>query len=198
MPPRKAPGPNDDGETSTELLARVRSGDSAAREHLFARYLPRLARWARGRLPRARRDLCDTDDLIQDTLLRSLGHVTEIEAPRSGAFGAYLRQAVLNRIRDELRRTGRRPPGESDDIASCAASAPSPLEQVLGRETLARYEAALSRLAEDERALVIGRLEHGFTHRELAGMTGRPSADAARMGVTRALVRLAKEMALER
>lgn len=196
MLPREAPSP-DDAETSTELLARVRSGDPAARERLFARYLPRLSRWARGRLPRARRDLSDTDDLVQDTLLRSLAHVGEIEAPRAGAFGAYLRQAVLNRIRDELRRTARRPPGESSALGACATSEPSPLEQVLGRETLARYEAALSRLAQEERQLVIGRLEHGFTHRELAEMTGKPSADAARMGVTRALVRLAKEMALD-
>jgi RNA polymerase sigma factor (sigma-70 family) len=196
MPPPEAPGP-DEGETSSELLAGVRTGDPDARERLFARYLPRLKRWARGRLPRTKRDLCDTDDLVQEALVRSLAHVSEITASRTGAFGAYLRQIVLNRIRDELRGAARRPPRGESALADRSTNDPSPLEQVLGREALTRYEAALSRLAEDERQLVIGRLEHGFSHAELAEMTGRPSADAARMGVTRALVRLAKEMTLD-
>jgi hypothetical protein len=47
-------------------------GTAAARERLFARYLPVLKRWAHHRLPRAARALRDTDDLVQDTLLNAL------------------------------------------------------------------------------------------------------------------------------
>ena len=54
---------------SVALLARVRGGDAAAREALLRRYWPRLERWAHGRLPAWARDLNDTGDLVQETLL---------------------------------------------------------------------------------------------------------------------------------
>ena len=44
-----------DNETSFQLLLRARTGDPDAVELLCARYLPRLHRWARGRLPRGAR-----------------------------------------------------------------------------------------------------------------------------------------------
>ena len=47
-------------EPTLTLLQRLRAGDAAARERLVARYLPRLTRWAHGRLPTGARDLSDT------------------------------------------------------------------------------------------------------------------------------------------
>jgi RNA polymerase sigma-70 factor (ECF subfamily) len=41
---------------------------------------------------------------------------------------------------------------------------------------------------------VLARIEMGLTYEEVAAATGRPSPDAARMAVGRALVRLAQEM----
>ena len=49
------------------------------------RYLPRLSRWASGRLPRWARDLSDTDDLVQDTLIRSVANLGHFEARGEGA-----------------------------------------------------------------------------------------------------------------
>jgi hypothetical protein len=43
-------------ESTFVLLARARAGDDRALEPMFARYLPRLRRWASGRLPRWARD----------------------------------------------------------------------------------------------------------------------------------------------
>ena len=59
-------------ESSVELLARARTGDDRALEELLARHVPALRRWARGRLPRWARDMAETEDLVQDTVLRSL------------------------------------------------------------------------------------------------------------------------------
>ena len=73
----------------------------------MARYLPRLKRWATGRLPRWARDATDTHDIVQDTLLRTLGRLDSFEDRGDGALQADLRQGIMNRIRDELRRTGR-------------------------------------------------------------------------------------------
>ena len=42
---------NGDMESSFALVLRAREGDQAARNELCARYLPRLRRWAHGRLP---------------------------------------------------------------------------------------------------------------------------------------------------
>lgn len=93
-----------ESETTGFLLERVRAGDRPALDALLARYLPRLSRWARGRLPRWTRDLSDTHDLVQDTLLRTFKHIERFEPRGDLALQVYLRQAVANRVRDELRR----------------------------------------------------------------------------------------------
>ena len=95
------------GESSLELLARIRAGDGRARDELVARYLPRLRRWATGRLPAWARERNDTDDLVQDTVIRSLGKLEGFVPQHEGALQAYLRQALLNRIRDLVRRAQR-------------------------------------------------------------------------------------------
>lgn len=183
--------------TTADLLARARRGDADALNELFARYLQPLRRWARGRLPRWTRDLRDTDDLVQETLLQTLGRLDSFEPRHEGALQAYLRQAVVNRIRDEVRRVGRRPLAGAIDEEH-PDSAVSPLEQAIGAEALERYEAALERLGPEEREMVVARVEMGNSYQQIAVAHGKPSADAARMAVARALVRLAAEMDIER
>ena len=70
----------------------------------MARHLGPLRRWVSGRLPRWARDLSDTDDIVQDTLLRTFTRIENFEVRGAGALQAYMRQAVMNRVRDELRR----------------------------------------------------------------------------------------------
>lgn len=106
---------------------------------------------------------------------------------------AYLRQSVLNRIRDELRRKGRRPDMIGLDDLEVAAGQ-SPLEQAIGREGVERYERALDCLNPEEREAIIARLEMGYSYDEVAEILGKPTADAARKVAQRALVRLAEEM----
>ena len=115
------------------------------------------------------------------------------EPTREGALQAYLRQAVMNRIRDVIRQHKRRPEisGLSEGIED---EATSPLEHAIGAENLERYESALERLSAPDREAIIGRLEMLYSYDELATVLGRPSAAAARMAVTRAMKRLAEEM----
>lgn len=179
--------------SSIRLLELARGGDAAALDRLYRRYLPRLRRWASGRIPSDARSLLDTDDLLQDVLLRSLRNVGAFE-PRAGAgFYGYLRSGLTNRIRDEIRRL-RRTPEQSELGGDEVHRGPSPLEETIGRERLARYEAALATLRDDEREAVLARLELGCSYQELADVLGKPSADAARMMVGRALLKLAQEM----
>jgi RNA polymerase sigma-70 factor, ECF subfamily len=183
----------DDPESTFHLIDRAKAGDQAALDRLFDRHLKPLRRWARGRLPGWARDLADTDDLVQETLLQTFKKIDGFEPRRVGALQAYLRQAVLNRIRDELRRKGRRP--ESTELHGLEEDrAASPLEQAIGQEAVERYERALARLRPEEQEVVIGRVEMGYSYEELAEALGKPTSDAARKAAERALVRLAEEM----
>ena len=182
-----------EAESTFHLIERARAGDQRALERLFTLHLKPLQRWARGRLPKWARDLADTDDLVQDTLLQTFKRIDDFEPRRVGALQAYLRQAVLNRVRNELRRKGRQPHAtDLDDIE--VDSAESPLEQAIGREAVERYERALQRLTSEEREAIIGRVEMGYSYEELADALDKPTADAARKAARRALVRLAEEM----
>lgn len=182
--------PDGDLLSTTQLLERHRQGDAAARERLFGRFLPLLSRWARGRLPQFSRDLAETDDLVQITLMRALNRIDDFDADRPGAFVAYLRTILLNLVRDELRRTARTP-----TMASLAESLPAPqasqLEQAVGRERLEQYERALARLPDEKRSAVIMRVEFDMSFEEIARELERPSANAARMMVARALDEMA-------
>jgi RNA polymerase sigma-70 factor (ECF subfamily) len=187
------PGVDASVTSSQVLLERVRAGDAEALNQLMHRYLPRLSRWASGRLPRWARDLSETSDLVQDTLMRAMAHLNTFEARGEGALQAYLRSAVMNRIRDEIRRTRRRPASDPLETA-IKDDSQSPLEQAIGRELLDKYDSALDRLDPEAREAVIARLEMGCSYQEIADALGKPSPDAARMTVSRALVRLAQEM----
>lgn len=189
--------PNDPQLLATlDLLRLSKTGDERARDELLGRYLPRLRRWASGRLPMRARSLFDTADLVQETLLKVLQGLDRIEERGPGGFQAYVRQAVLNRIRDEVRWAARRP-GPEDVPETLPDRSPSPLENAIGAELLDRYERALAELSDDDRELLSLRIEMDYDYAEIATMTGRPSRDAARMGVQRALGRLAEAMGHE-
>ena len=179
--------------SSLTLLARAQAGDRVALDTLIARYLPRLQRWATGRLPAWAREMSDTQDLVQEALFQTFKKIDRFECRGEGALQAYLRQAVLNRIREELRRTKRRPPRTELDSAA-PDDGRSPLEAAIGREAIDRYEQALSRLRPEDQELIVARIELGYTNREIAELLDKPSPNAARMATERAIVRLARQM----
>lgn len=183
---------------TTELLRLAKQGDVQARDLLVQRYLPRLSRWAAGRLPYSARSLFDTADVVHETLLRTLEGLDRIEVRGPGGFQAYVRQAVLNRMRDQVRWSARRPAATEDEAEAHEDVAPSPLEHAIGVDLAERYERALATLSEDDQELLHLRIELDFSYEEIAVMTERSTADAARMAVQRALRRLAEEMGHER
>jgi|SRR6185436_11016851 RNA polymerase sigma-70 factor (ECF subfamily) len=180
-------------ESSMDLLLRAQTGDNRAVDELCARYLPRLRRWAHGRLPWSSRRVLDTEDLVQDVLIKAVTHVETFHPRHEGAFAGYVRQTLLNRLRDEGRKERRHPRLASIEDEH-VDEGPSPLENAIGKDALERYEAALQRLKPQDRELIIARVELGFSAAEIAAEFGKPSAGAAQMAVTRALVKLAEEI----
>ena len=185
--------PSPSREATIDLLDRYRSGDPRALDILLTRNLAPLRRWAAGRMPRGARDRADTEDLVQETILKALPHLERIEYRGEGAVQAYLRGALMNRMRNEYRRAAARPRAKTVDTA-IEHRGPSPLEEVIGRDAADDYERAMAALEEGDRELVILRLELGYAFAEIAAATGRPSPDAARMATSRAILRLAQRM----
>jgi RNA polymerase sigma-70 factor (ECF subfamily) len=184
----KEPAPLD---TTAELLGRARNGDASAEHLLLTRFLPLLQRWARGRLPGSARDLAETDDLVQVSLLRAVRRLDAFEPRREGAFLSYLRKIVLNAIREECRRSASRANMEDRFEAFVVPGLPAASSS---NAVLESYEAALETLAERQREAVILRLEFDYSYAQIAEAIESPSEDSARMMVKRALLRLAGEM----
>jgi DNA-directed RNA polymerase specialized sigma24 family protein len=63
---------------------------------------------------------------------------------------------------------------------------------------LGRYDAALQRLRESDRDLIVARVELGLDYVEIAGILEKSSIPSVRVAVSRALLRLAAEMGVER
>jgi RNA polymerase sigma-70 factor, ECF subfamily len=180
-------------EATIELLNRVKGGDDTALERLLERCIPALRRWARGRLPRSARGMLETADLVQDAVMACLRRLDVFEVRHQGALQAYFRQAVMNRILDIVRQQRRRP-DQADLPEHLLDARPSPLDQAIGSENAARYDAAIQRLRPADREAIIGRVELQYSYEELAIVLNKPTAAAARVAVTRAMRRLADEM----
>jgi RNA polymerase sigma-70 factor (ECF subfamily) len=179
--------------TISVLVERARLGDSQAREQLAQRCIEALRRFASGRVPQSARARLDTDDLVQTAVMRAFERLPSFEPRGHGSFLAHLRTIVLNAIRDEARRLMSRMPHE-ELVTGLAGSGPSPLEAAIGNDVVDAYESALARLPAPQREAVILRLEMGYSYEDIADAVESPSPNAARMMVTRALVRLARDM----
>lgn len=175
-------------ESTADLLGRAQSGDTDAETALLLRFLPLLQTWAHGRLSRTGRDLAETDDVVQIAILRALRRLPHFESRREGAFMAYLRQIVLNTIREEHRRGAKRE-GNERRLADVQPEGGDDRGA-----TLEAYETALEKLPERQREAVMLRLEFSYSYSDIARAIESPTEDGARMTVKRGLLRLAQEM----
>ena len=184
-----------ESQTTITLIRHAQAGNRRALEIVASRLLPRLRRWAAGRLPAWARDLADTQDLVQETLTNVLATIDRFEPRHEAAFTVYVRAALANRLKNELRRAVRHPAGHGMDAAAHHVSPqPSPLDEAITQQALDRYEAALASLDDEDREAIVGRVELHYSYQELADAWGKPSAEAARKAVERAVKRLAEEM----
>jgi RNA polymerase sigma factor (sigma-70 family) len=177
------------------VLERARSGDGEAARVLIERTVGPLRRWARGRLPYYARAGANTEDVVQDAVVRALARVDHFEHRTVDGMQAYLRESVRNRICDEVRRVTRRGVGE-ELPESLHDRGYSPLEELILKERSERYLAALRTLKPNDRMAIIFRLEHHHSFEEIAHKLGKASPDAARMAVSRAVKRLAEAIGL--
>jgi len=184
--------PHDSVVSTATLIRRAHDGDDRARADLLDHCVPKLQRWARGRMPDLARGPADTDDLVQTTVMRTLNRLDHLDPGETGSLLAYMRRVLINVGRDEVRKHGRRPShtplgdntGEVSDIE----------DPMRDPAVMAAYENALSELSPTLRDAVILRVEFGMTFPEIAAELGLASANTARMRVSRGLSTLAETM----
>jgi RNA polymerase sigma factor (sigma-70 family) len=180
-------------EPTIELLLSARNGDRMALEALLERCLPPLKRWAHGRLPAHARGGLDTGDLVQEAAMHVLARLDKFEPRHVGAMQAYLRMSVINRIRDEIRKVGRRPEAVELTVEP-PGDLTSPLEAVIRDQAYERYRGALDKLRTRDREMIVARVEVQWTIQEIAHRFGMASVDAARVAVSRSLKRLTAQL----
>ena len=188
-PQQPVPGGLLSDEPTIELVIRAKGGDREAVEALLQRCLPPLKRWAHGRLPVAARGSLDTEDLVQASAMHLLGRLDAFEPRHVGAMQAYLRQSVINRIRDEVRRIVRQPP-PIELPENHPSDETSPLEVAIQAEAYDHYRQALTKLGPRDRELIVARIEMQWSAAEIEQRFGMTTIDAARMAVGRAVRRL--------
>lgn len=187
------PDPTQETVPTATLLGHAADGDSRARDALCERYRRPLLDLARGRLPAAARGVLDSEDVVQEVLARSIDKVHKLQDIKPGGFLFYLRRGVLNALADEYRKHHARPKQTELDTQHPDDS-PSPLQQYVQKEDLERYEQSLNALDPTDQDLIVARIELRQGYQQIAIELGRPSEDAARMAVKRAIARLAEEM----
>ena len=180
-------------DATVDLIARVQTGDQSAWDTLINRYLQPLKQLGHNRLRGHARSMADTDDVVQDALIKTIRRLGQVDCRNRGALSAYLRRAVINRIVDAARRSARLG-GDGSEAEACVDQSPSPLDHLLGKEETRRYRAALKLLAPRDRRLIALRLQQRMPYRELAEHLGLSSPDAARMASMRALLRFAEAL----
>ncbi|MCB9884794.1 MAG: RNA polymerase sigma factor [Planctomycetes bacterium] len=177
-------------ETTRSLVVAAQAGDAEARESLFVRFLPRVARMVAARLGVRRDDLpAEAEDLAQEAVLKALSALGDFEVRGQGAFAAWLATIVENCVRSHWRAQGRQGQrrfwqryGDLDLTESFfATSGGSPSHSVASAEQNLRVERALLDLPHLYRQVLSLRFFAGMSHTELAGEIGRTEANSRKL-----------------
>jgi len=208
MAVRRRAAPSVDPLDTLALVHRAQEHDLAARDELFARYLPRVRAIVALKLGQRIVHLAEQDDVVQEALLAALRGLESFEVRSDGTFYDWLSTIVTNRIRDQWRRgvarererdwgrAAQAEHGHSTLLSSflVVGVEPSPSEQAIGRETSERLETAMLELDERDGELLVLREICGMTYAEL-GARLELGESSVRSAVARAKARPAERVA---
>ena len=156
-----------DASDETLMLAYA-AGDAAAFEQLYARHRGKLYRY----LQRQLRDNAVADELFQDVWQRVI-------ASRSGwkpdaGFATWLYTIAHHRLGDHWRSLKHRPatPGDADERLARVADPDTPERVLSDFERRRQLQLALDDLPEEQREVLLLRLEQELTLEEIGDVTG--------------------------
>lgn len=179
---------------SLDLVQRIKAGERAAWDELYARYHDQLLLAVRMRLGAGLRRYLQSEDIFQSVALEAFEALGRFEYRGTGSLERFLRTLVVNKIRDRAdlfgaeKRGGAQAPGAFDE--SHADSQPAgPGPSYYDAPQYERLERALNALAAEERELIVLRKLEGLSSQEVAAHLGC-SDEAARKAFSRAMARL--------
>lgn len=207
--PDSDPAASSDG-TGTRIadwLAAARRGDVAARDRLFDACRSYVDLAARYHLQRRLRAKVDASDIVQQSLLEAHRGFDRFTGTTAGEWLAWLKRIVAHNAFDEAKRwrgTAKRDAGrevamhghgnESGHMHPDPESdEPSPSQHVIRFEQDMLVTAALARLPEDHRDVLLLRNLERLPFEEVAKRMGR-SAGACRMLWMRAIAGLREHL----
>lgn len=184
--------------TTLQLLRAWHTGDAAARDQLIERELPWIAAHVRQRLGPLLKARGDTQDYVQEALLRVLDYGPRFTSADVSRFRAVLVRVIENHLRDlvDWHRAGKRDVGRerrlpSDsviDLDRCRAVT-RPSEHAARDEQRELLHLAIELLDPDDRRVILLRQWQELEFEAIGTALGI-SEDAARMRFNRALPRL--------
>lgn len=143
------------------LLARARSGDLEALEHVYRAYESPVYNLAR----RICRTVEDAEDVLQETFFEVCRSVHQFRG--EGSLWGWIRTIAASKALMRLRRNKYRDADELDEEFHHSTNRQD------GGGLRMDLEAALERLSETSRAVVWLHDVEGYTHEEIAGMMGK-------------------------
>jgi len=149
-----------------KLIQRAKEGNPAALAEIYARYQPAVYRYIFYRVG----DPGTAEDLTGDVFVRlveSLDHL-----PHQGSrLQAWLHRVAHELIADKHRHAERSPPLKSEELAAGEADLQNATEQRLPPQHLA---AAIARIADDQRQVILLKLVEGLDAETVAWILGKP------------------------
>ncbi|MBI5433631.1 MAG: sigma-70 family RNA polymerase sigma factor [Planctomycetes bacterium] len=197
----------DDITQSVDLVHRAQAGDREALNRLFARYYERVRRIVRVRLGPELRALLDSGDILQETFAAAVSAFDRFEMREEASLIRWLATLAERQItaaadrygalkRDRKREVPLSPVNPASSSSphgrDLSASGPLPIDEVAGEEEATLVDDAIRELPEEYRELILWRDYAGAEWDVVARETGRPTAAAARMMHSRAMVELTK------
>ena len=165
-----------------QLVERAREGDEAAFGALYDAFAPRLYRFFSFRVPR--RDLAE--DLTQQVFVKMIEQLPNYQA-QGAPFAAWVFRIARNIWIDQHRTSHPAAPLES--LPESTDGEPGPEEMALRSLDWERVRAALYRLPDEQREVIVCRFFAELSPAETASLMGR-SEGSVRVIQHRALVAL--------
>jgi RNA polymerase sigma-70 factor (ECF subfamily) len=150
---------------NSELVARIRDGDSVAFEIVVRRYFDSLYRFVYGYV-HAREE---AEEVLQETFFQFWEHRTTLRIPENGSLQSYLFRAVRNRVTD-VARHDRVERGYAAQVTAADGDlvVPDVSTQYEAQEFVEALQAAVDKLPERTRQAYTLYHQHGLSYAEVA------------------------------
>lgn len=145
-----------------QLIARLKEGDQGAFGEIYARYRPRVHRFALKLLG----DADQAEDCTQEAFLKAQKGIGRLQAASS--LKAWLFSIIRNEVFAHFRKTRRNGQLKDDDVWRGS----SPHEEVVSGEITELVQHAIARLKEEYREVLILREYERMSYAEIGIATG--------------------------